>query len=142
MLERGTDERLVLDLESEGMYTMVRGRRKKEDSLQSHLLPLTIAQLKETILGKVLIELGMFGDGTSFGDLDVKTIINELQRVGYESYGNEVLYDGLTGQQIETSIFIGPVYYQRLKHMVNDKQHSRSIGPTTKCLLHYQAYNK
>ena len=54
---------------------------------------------------------------------------NELQRVGYESYGNEVMYYGLTGQQIETSIFIGPVYYQRLKHMVNDKQHSRSIGP-------------
>jgi DNA-directed RNA polymerase II subunit RPB2 len=99
--------------------------------LNPHAIPsrMTIAQLKETILGKVLIELGMFGDGTSFGDLDVKTIINELQRVGYESYGNEVMYDGLTGQQIETSIFIGPVYYQRLKHMVNDKQHSRSIGP-------------
>jgi DNA-directed RNA polymerase beta subunit len=40
----------------------------------------------------------MFEDGTSFGNLDVKTIINELQRVGYESYGNEVMYDGLTGQ--------------------------------------------
>jgi DNA-directed RNA polymerase II subunit RPB2 len=39
------------------------------------------------------------------------------------------MYDGLTGVQIETSIFIGPTYYQRLKHMVNDKQHSRSIGP-------------
>lgn len=99
--------------------------------LNPHAIPsrMTIAQLKETILGKVLIELGMFGDGTSFGDLDVKTIINELQRVGYESYGNEIMYDGLTGQQMETSIFIGPVYYQRLKHMVNDKQHSRSIGP-------------
>jgi DNA-directed RNA polymerase II subunit RPB2 len=49
--------------------------------------------------------------------------------LGYESYGNEVLYDGLTGQQMETDIFMGPVFYQRLKHMVNDKQHSRSIGP-------------
>jgi DNA-directed RNA polymerase II subunit RPB2 len=99
--------------------------------LNPHAIPsrMTIAQLKETILGKVLIELGMFGDGTSFGNLDVKTIINELQRVGYESYGNEIMYNGLTGEQLETSIFIGPVYYQRLKHMVNDKQHSRSIGP-------------
>jgi DNA-directed RNA polymerase II subunit RPB2 len=99
--------------------------------LNPHAIPsrMTIAQLKETILGKVLLELGMFGDGTSFGDLDVKTICNELQRIGYESYGNEVMYNGFTGEQIETSIFIGPVYYQRLKHMVNDKQHSRSIGP-------------
>jgi DNA-directed RNA polymerase II subunit RPB2 len=39
------------------------------------------------------------------------------------------MYDGLTGKQMETSIFIGPVFYQRLKHMVNDKQHSRAIGP-------------
>ena len=99
--------------------------------LNPHAIPsrMTIAQLKETILGKVLLELGMFGDGTSFGDLDVKTICNELQRIGYESNGNEVMYNGFTGEQIETSIFIGPVYYQRLKHMVNDKQHSRSIGP-------------
>ena len=71
----------------------------------------------------------MFGDGTSFGNLDVKTIAKELQKNGYESYGNEVLYDGLSGQQMETNIFMGPVFYQRLKHMVNDKQHSRSIGP-------------
>ena len=44
-------------------------------------------------------------------------------------HGNEVLYNGLYGEQLETSIFIGPVFYQRLKHMVNDKNHSRSIGP-------------
>ena len=99
--------------------------------INPHAIPsrMTIAQLKETLLGKVLLELGMFGDGTSFGDLDVKTIINELQKLGYESYGNEVMYNGLTGEQLETSIFIGPVFYQRLKHMVSDKQHSRAIGP-------------
>ena len=39
------------------------------------------------------------------------------------------MYDGLTGEQMETSIFIGPVFYQRLKHMVNDKVHSRASGP-------------
>ena len=99
--------------------------------INPHAIPsrMTIAQLKETLLGKVLLELGMFGDGTSFGDLDVKTIIKELQKIGYESYGNEVMYNGLTGEQLETSIFIGPVFYQRLKHMVSDKQHSRAIGP-------------
>ena len=99
--------------------------------INPHAIPsrMTIAQLKETILGKTLIELGLFGDGTSFGNFEVKDICNELQKVGYESNGNEIMYNGLTGEQIETSVFIGPVFYQRLKHMVSDKQHSRSVGP-------------
>jgi DNA-directed RNA polymerase II subunit RPB2 len=99
--------------------------------LNPHAIPsrMTIAQLKETLLGKVLIELGLFGDSTSFNNLSVYTIIKELQKLGYESYGNEIMYDGLSGEQMETSVFFGPTYYQRLKHMVNDKQHSRSIGP-------------
>tara|TARA_Y100000389_G_scaffold28434_1_gene24339 strand:- start:5708 stop:9478 length:3771 start_codon:yes stop_codon:yes gene_type:complete len=99
--------------------------------INPHAIPsrMTIGQLKETLLGKVLLELGLFGDGTSFGNLDVRTISEELQKLGYESYGNELLYNGMSGEQIETTIFMGPVFYQRLKHMVNDKQHSRSIGP-------------
>jgi DNA-directed RNA polymerase II subunit RPB2 len=44
-------------------------------------------------------------------------------------HGNELLYNGLTGEQHECTVFTGPVFYQRLKHMVLDKQHSRSIGP-------------
>ena len=104
---------------------------KPDIIINPHAIPsrMTIGQLKETLLGKVLLELGMFGDGTSFGNLDVATIAKELQNLGYESYGNELLYNGLTGEQLETSIYIGPVFYQRLKHMVTDKQHSRSIGP-------------
>jgi DNA-directed RNA polymerase beta subunit len=99
--------------------------------INPHAIPsrMTIGQLKETLLGKVLVELGLFGDGTSFGDLDVKTISNKLLDLGYESSGNELLYNGLTGEQLECNVFMGPVFYQRLKHMVNDKQHSRSIGP-------------
>jgi DNA-directed RNA polymerase II subunit RPB2 len=103
---------------------------KPDIILNPHAIPsrMTISHIKETLLGKVLIELGMFGDGTAFSGLDVGTICSALRDLGYESHGNEVLYDGLTGEQIETSIFLGPVFYQRLKHMVNDKQHSRSVG--------------
>tara|TARA_B110000483_G_scaffold243643_1_gene334767 strand:- start:8 stop:3568 length:3561 start_codon:yes stop_codon:yes gene_type:complete len=99
--------------------------------INPHAIPsrMTIAQLKETLLGKVLLELGLFGDGTSFGNFDIKDICKLLQDVGYESKGNELMYNGLTGEQIESSIFVGPVFYQRLKHMVADKHHSRSIGP-------------
>jgi len=90
---------------------------------------MTIAQLKETLLGKVLVELGLFGDGTSFGELAVRDICKELQKVGYERHGNEIMYNGMTGEQLESEIFLGPAFYQRLKHMVNDKYHSRSFGP-------------
>jgi len=104
---------------------------KPDIIINPHAIPsrMTIAQLKETVLGKTLLELGLFGDGTSFGKFDIKDICKELQKVGYESNGNELLYNGLTGEQIETSVFVGPVFYQRLKHMVSDKHHSRSIGP-------------
>jgi len=99
--------------------------------INPHAIPsrMTIGQLKETVLGKVLVEIGLFGDGTSFGELDVKDICKKLLTLGYESNGNDLLYNGLTGEQLEANIFIGPVFYQRLKHMVTDKQHSRSIGP-------------
>lgn len=107
------------------------GGLKPDIIINPHAIPsrMTIGQLKETLLGKVLIELGLFGDGTSFGKFDIKDICKELQKIGYESRGNELMHNGLTGEQIETSIFIGPAFYQRLKHMVSDKQHSRSIGP-------------
>ena len=99
--------------------------------INPHAIPsrMTIGQLKETLLGKVLVNLGLFGDGTSFGEYDIKDISKELLKVGFEMNGNELLYNGLTGEQIKSDVFIGPVFYQRLKHMVSDKQHSRSIGP-------------
>jgi DNA-directed RNA polymerase II subunit RPB2 len=99
--------------------------------INPHAIPsrMTIGQLKETLLGKVLVELGLFGDGTSFGGLEVSSISQKLLELGYEAHGNELLYNGLTGEQIECNVFMGPVFYQRLKHMVKDKQHSRSIGP-------------
>ena len=104
---------------------------KPDIIINPHAIPsrMTIGQLKETVLGKVLIELGLFGDGTAFGKLEVKDICDELIKVGYEAHGNELLYNGLTGEQHDCSVFMGPVFYQRLKHMVNDKAHSRSIGP-------------
>tara|TARA_B110000444_G_C18849944_1_gene604761 strand:- start:935 stop:4540 length:3606 start_codon:yes stop_codon:yes gene_type:complete len=104
---------------------------KPDIIINPHAIPsrMTIAQLKETLLGKVLIQLGLFGDGTSFSKFKISDITKELQKLGYESNGNEVMYNALTGEQLPCSIFIGPAFYQRLKHMVNDKQHSRSIGP-------------
>jgi len=99
--------------------------------INPHAIPsrMTIGQLKETVLGKVLLQIGMFGDGTSFSGMTVKYICNELLKLGFEQHGNEVMMNGFTGEMIQSSIFMGPAFYQRLKHMVKDKQHSRSIGP-------------
>jgi len=104
---------------------------KPDIIINPHAIPsrMTIGQLKETVLGKVLVELGLFGDGTSYGEFDINDICKELLKVGYEAHGNELMYNGLTGEQHECSVFMGPVFYQRLKHMVNDKTHSRSCGP-------------
>ena len=68
---------------------------------------MTIGQLKETLLGKVLVELGLFGDGTNFTHLDIKDIAKELQNLGYERYGNDVLYNGLTGEATGDEHFHG-----------------------------------
>ena len=54
-----------------------------------------------------------------------------LTHNGYHSTGNDILYNGMTGEQIETEIFMGPTYYMRLKHMVKDKINYRARGPTT-----------
>lgn len=99
--------------------------------INPHCMPsrMTMGQLKETLMGKLLLELGLFGDGTSFTELNIHVIRNELIRNGYHSNGDEIMYDGVSGEQIEMPIFIGPTFYQRLKHMVNDKCHSRNIGP-------------
>ena len=99
--------------------------------INPHAIPsrMTIAQLIECILGKVCCETGHFGDGTAFNKITVKDITNMLEKAGHEKNGNEILYNGFTGEQIKTQIFMGPTYYQRLKHMSGDKIHSRSSGP-------------
>lgn len=55
----------------------------------------------------------------------------QLHEIGYQRHGNETLYNGQTGRRLPAKIFFGPTYYQRLKHMVDDKIHSRARGPVT-----------
>ena len=100
--------------------------------INPHAIPsrMTIGQLIECILGKTCTILGTNGDSTPFTNMDPKKISDILSNeCGFEPYGNEVLYNGITGEQLMVNIFIGPTYYQRLKHMVIDKYHSRSTGP-------------
>jgi DNA-directed RNA polymerase II subunit RPB2 len=101
--------------------------------INPHCIPsrMTIAQLMETLLGKIGCHTGCLGDGTPFNK---KMTLDGLAKVlrddlGLEPYGNEIMYNGHTGRQMETNIFMGPCFYQRLRHCAADKLHSRACGP-------------
>jgi DNA-directed RNA polymerase II subunit RPB2 len=100
--------------------------------INPHAIPsrMTIAQLMETLLGKACCMAGGLGDGTPFNKVTVESIGKMLKdEYGLEPHGNEILYNGFTGRMMETAIFIGPCYYQRLRHCSADKLHSRASGP-------------
>ena len=103
--------------------------------INPHALPsrMTIGQLVESITGKACAIYGGFADCTAFNQRGSKIGIfgNMLKNSGFHSSGNEILYNGMTGEQIETEIFMGPTYYMRLKHMVKDKINYRARGPNT-----------
>jgi DNA-directed RNA polymerase II subunit RPB2 len=72
---------------------------------------------------------GLLGDSTPFLNNNINEYFDHLQSNGFQKYGDEIMYSGITGEQIHTNIFIGPTYYQRLKIMVEDKMYSRATGP-------------
>lgn len=59
----------------------------------------------------------------------------ELAKHGYHYQGKDFFYSGITGEPLEAYIYSGPVYYQKLKHMVQDKIHARSVAPATGGLI-------
>ena len=103
--------------------------------INPHAFPsrMTIGQFVETIMAKACVIYGAFGDCTAFVNLGNKheTFGNMLLKENYSSNGTQILYNGTTGEQIESEIFIGPTYYMRLKHMVKDKINFRARGPNT-----------
>jgi hypothetical protein len=93
--------------------------------MNPHAIPsrMTVAQLIESVAGKIGAIDGKFMDGTPFMDYNVRDLPNILKKLGYSPHGTEVMYCGITGRKIEAEIFIGPTYYMRLKHMTLDKVH-------------------
>ena len=104
--------------------------------INSHCIPsrMTVAQLLETVLGKYCAMKGLYGDSTPFtsSSTDASSkICEDLASVGFNRHGYEKMYNGFTGEMMDANIFIGLCYYQRLKHIVQDKVHSRAIGNVT-----------
>jgi DNA-directed RNA polymerase II subunit RPB2 len=99
--------------------------------INPHAIPsrMTIAHLLESVLGKAACMMGTNIDATPFNNNVYDQVYDKLEKeFKMERYGNEILYNGFTGDQITTEIFIGPTYYERLKHMVVDKINYRTTG--------------
>jgi hypothetical protein len=90
---------------------------------------MTINQLTEILFGTLAVEMGMFGLAGTMEAFDMERINEVLaDKFGLTHYGDRVLYNGTYGEQMSASIFIGPIYYQRLKYMVADKINHRLPG--------------
>lgn len=98
--------------------------------INPHAFPsrMTIAHLIECVFAKLCTLEGMQGDGTVFLPFDKDEMFERLGTHGFDKHGNEILYNGRTGEMIPTEIFFGPTFYMRLKHMVTDKIHARGPG--------------
>ena len=102
--------------------------------INPHAIPsrMTIGQFIECIMGKVCCHYGFKADATPFTNIESEDISDILeQNCGMSRHGDEILHNGIHGTQVESNIFIGPTYYQRLKHMVKDKINSRATGKYT-----------
>ena len=87
-----------------------------------HAMPsrMTIGHLIECPMAKLAALTGITIDGTVFERHDIEAFYDQLGELGFNKYGDEILYNGQTGEQINTNIFFGPTFYERLKHMVSD----------------------
>lgn len=92
---------------------------------------MTINQIIECMAAKCAVNAGKYRYATAFSSHShniVDSLCDELHRHGFQKHGYETMYNGITGEMMEAKIFIGPTYYQRLKHLVGAKIHARNHG--------------
>ncbi|CAL5204956.1 unnamed protein product [Lathyrus oleraceus] len=89
----------------------------------------TPGQLLESALGKGIACVGSLRNATPFSTPSVEAITDQLHRAGFSRWGNERVYNGRTGEMVQSLIFMGPTFYQRLHHMSEDKVKFRNTGP-------------
>ncbi|GFU08483.1 DNA-directed RNA polymerase III subunit RPC2 [Nephila pilipes] len=92
---------------------------------------MTVGKMIELLAGKAGVLTGQLKYGTAFGGDKVQDISEDLIKCGFNYQGKDVMTSGITGELLQAYIFFGPIYYQKLKHMVVDKIHARARGPRT-----------
>jgi DNA-directed RNA polymerase II subunit RPB2 len=98
--------------------------------INPHCMPtrMTVGHFNEQLASKLAAITGRQIDSTSFDHEPVETFCRELKAAGFSPYGKEQLYSGRTGLPLKARVFIGPLYYQKLRHMSSDKLHARPRG--------------
>lgn len=99
--------------------------------INPHAIPsrMTVAHLFEMLGGKAAAMSGTECDASPFTGLTIHEIAEQMHSWGFQKYGCEQMYSGISGEMIEAKMFMGPIFYQRLRHMVSEKMHARSRGP-------------
>ncbi|KAJ4289762.1 DNA-directed RNA polymerase III complex subunit Rpc2 [Kalmusia sp. IMI 367209] len=90
---------------------------------------MTVGKMMELLSGKAGVLNGTLEYGTAFGGSKVVDMADILVSNGFSYTGKDYLTSGITGEALQFYVFFGPIYYQKLKHMVQDKMHSRARGP-------------
>ncbi len=90
---------------------------------------MTVGKMMELLAGKAAVLDGKLRYGTAFGGDKIEDISDVLLQHGYSYTGKDYVTSGITGEPLQAYIFFGPIYYQKLKHMVLDKMHARARGP-------------
>lgn len=90
---------------------------------------MTVGKLKELMAGKSAVIKGTIHDATVFGGTSLEEMEAILQQAGFHLKSKEIMTSGITGELLKAYIYFGPIYYQKLKHMVLDKIHGRPRGP-------------
>jgi DNA-directed RNA polymerase III subunit RPC2 len=92
---------------------------------------MTVGKMIELVAGKAGVLKGEFQYGTAFGGSKIEDMSRILIEHGFEYSGKDYMISGITGEPLSAYVFFGPIYYQKLKHMVMDKVHARAVGPRT-----------
>ncbi|KAH9929477.1 beta and beta-prime subunits of DNA dependent RNA-polymerase [Fomitopsis serialis] len=99
---------------------------------------MTVGKMIELLAGKYSrflsinaagVLAGKLQYGTAFGGSKVEDMSRILIENGFSYAGKDMLTSGITGEPLEAYVYFGPIYYQKLKHMVMDKMHARARGP-------------
>lgn len=103
---------------------------KPDIMFNPHGIPsrMTVGYLMDVLGGKVAALSGRVVDASAFSSETVDTLENNLKKLGFRASGKEIMYNGITGERMPIKIFIGNMFYLKLKYMVADKMHARASG--------------
>jgi len=98
-----------------------------------HSIPsrMTVGYLIELMAGKLACLSGKILDGTGFSGQNIRELEDQMEELGFRADGKETLYNGVTGKMMNVKIYVGNMYYLKLKYMVSNKMHARASGKVT-----------